>query len=199
MLNPMVWRLCASLLLSAVAAAAGCGPVDENVPNISRFNSQPPLPPNPGGVPGLRDGGTSGTSGFDPNTACDGNPAAFVGVECDVSFADDVFPILKANCATGGLCHNQDNRLGAPLAPDADANRYWQIFTNFEFRSPQNAALPYVNICSTDPAESAISCNLAEATSCGFPMPPRTTGFPALSEADFTTITEWLKCGAPNE
>lgn len=194
----MLLRLTARFLASALVlgGVGGCDPVDENVPSISGFNIDPPFPPReklPGG--GTNSGGNGGT--LDLSKICDGDPAASVGVDCDVSFQADVYPVIVARCASGGLCHQSDNTFGAKL--EGDANTYWNLLRRFPFRDTENKPLPYINICSTNPADSAISCSLVRngtSSNCGSPMPPPANE--KLTAAELSTLDAWLACGAPN-
>lgn len=195
MLGAMSRVLAASLVAAlALAGFAACEPIQENVPDVSGFNvnrpSAPPSNPNAG------DSGTGGA--FDPATYCNGGPVAANAVpDCGVSFKTDIYPFLSTGSGACGTvsCHTSSTNV-APYPLDGDPASVWNTLVNYSFRSRANTALQYVNICSTDPAQSGITCNLepkADLT-CGSLMPQ--TG--AMPSGNLALIAEWLTCGAPN-
>lgn len=185
----------AALASAALGAFVGCEPIQENVPDVSGFNvNRPTAPPsNPNG-----DGGTTGGA-FDPKTYCNGGPIAFEAVgTCDVSFAADIMPLVNAGsgaCGAGGCHATVTDKLPNPLGGGATPAQVWQTLVSFQLYNPAKQPIPYIDICSTDPARSAITCNLdfEAGKSCGTPMPDGTPLPPANREL----IATWLACGAP--
>lgn len=113
------------------------------------------------------------------------------GGACAISFKTNILPAFKtANCQTAGSCHGGTNPPNQPRIDPDDPAGMWTEFSNFKLSNGK----PYINPCSTDPAQSTIACNCNQAAPCGSVMPPG-TGLPANVVADIET---WLKCGSPN-
>ena len=178
-----VWLLVAQL---APAALVACERVPENYPTGDGFD--PHWPRSNGAF-------TDGGGVLDLATACGGGPAAALTIErCDVTWTKDVYPIIATSdtsCASGSSCHGPgDHKLngalgntkGVPASSDPSLavtpDSVWSVLVNFSFHDKAGTPIPYVDICSVDPAASGITCNLASNadTSCGVTMPEG--GFP---------------------
>lgn len=168
------------LLLAAIAAlpmaVAGCA--TEEIP--------------PYGDPAKVVGG-SGPSSSSGGT-CMGDPM------CTVSFANDVLPILetKGKCADQA-CHGTGAGTISLTAGDANALRA-------ELLGLSVANGPYI---ACDALEtSKMLCNLRvemgvmKPPNCGSLMPKvdldDTVDDARINQAEFTTIEEWILCGAPD-
>lgn len=177
------------LLFVALAGAPGCA--SEVIPTYG----------DPAQVAGGVGGGvtTTGPGGSGGNSTTSSTSTECVpDPECDVSFAEDVFPVLdtKGGCAAASPCH-QSGAKGLTLTP-GDVASYYQALTSYTLDSP---AEPYIAPC--DPAGSTILCNLqlsdgseSEFGKCGTLMPYTPAGSPTPAELDL--IKDWIACGAPN-
>jgi hypothetical protein len=138
------------------------------------------------------DGGPGGTAvGSKPRCVTAGGTQADAGA-CKVSFATEILSAFgNAGCASPN-CHGGVTPRNEPRIEPSDGPAMWQEFQNFTLSNGK----PYINPCSTDPATSTISCNLAAGPPalCGAHMPQGGQ----LTPADITKIEDWLKCGSPN-
>ncbi len=150
--------------------------------------------------PGTSSAATPDTPGSTPGAGGGAQPACVKsngtlidGGACAVSFAKDVLPALGAgNCQIVG-CHGGATPQSPPRVDPADGPAMWTEFAAFTLTNGK----PYINPCSTDPAASAIAQNVdgtAPKGSGGVIMPLGTQGLPAA----VAKITEWQKCGSPN-
>ena len=176
-----------SLLLVALVGLTGCA--SEVIPNYG----------DPAQVAGGVGGGapttsSSGSSTTTSTTATECTPDP----ECDVSFAEDVFPLLdtKGGCAAASPCH-QSGAKGLTLMP-GDVAGYYAALTGYTLDDPAD---PYIVPC--DPDKSTILCNLQLADGaqnpygkCGTSMPYTAAASPTPAELDL--IKDWIACGAPN-
>ncbi len=179
----------------ALTAAVACERVPENYPELSRFDGTRPELARIANTDG---GGGGGGGGINPDTFCNGAPIASQGQECSTSFATQIYPLLTAKnpggCTDGSTCHGgTEVTFGGPLG--VSPTDTWSRLAAFKFRTRDGEPLAYVDICSTDPAQSAITCNIDFAAACGSKMPKER---PELSTATKQLIEAWLKCGAPN-
>jgi hypothetical protein len=124
----------------------------------------------------------------------DGAPPALV-TSCDTSmctvkFSTDIFPYMQATGS--GLCSAANCHGGsqAPLMSSDDPVSTYSSFLNY---TVSGTSMRYVQPCA-DPSESGILCNLQSM--CGSAMP--INGGAAATTALIQKITDWLKCGAPN-
>jgi hypothetical protein len=139
------------------------------------------------------DGGGSGGGGGATNVPeCVKSGGALVdGGACTVSFKTDILAAFGvANCQTAGSCHGGATPPNQPRIDPGDGPGMWNEFASFKLSTGK----PYINPCSTDPAQSTIACNVNLAAPCGTVMPPA-IGLPADIVAKIDT---WLKCGSPN-
>ena len=116
---------------------------------------------------------------------------------CAVSFSKDIEPMFSTQSVWG--CTNMNCHGGTIQAPQITgvAAADYASLTAYSM----NFYRPYINPCSTDPAESSISCNIrTSGGSCDgmSEMPVLQYGNSAPTAAQLTTLTNWLKCGAPN-
>lgn len=110
---------------------------------------------------------------------------------CAVSWTTDVFPLLEStgsgSCGSAA-CHanggQQPNVLDGNATGTYNALKGYTLLDNVGYIVPGN----------TNPADSAMDCNLVTST-CGAVAMPQAPG--ALSQAQKTTIDTWIKCGAP--
>ena len=131
-----------------------------------------------GGGSGGGDGGGGGEGGVSAN--------------CTVSWSGTIFPYFESTgqgtCGTQ-LCHGGTN---APTIVDGNAAT---TFTNLTLYTING--LNYIATGNTNPASSAIECNIGITTpACGIAQMPEAPG--ALNATARTNITTWLACGAPN-
>lgn len=181
-------RLLPHALAPALVLALACERVPENAPGVTQFNGERPTPSYNEGA----DGGV-----VDLDTFCNGGPPVS-DPDCAVSFANQIYGILNApqpaGCVAGGACHGApDVQLGGPLDGTPDAT--WNLLVAYPFQNRASQKIPYVNICSTDPEQSGITCNLNFGAACGTKMPKNR---PEMDDASKQLIAEWLTCGAPN-
>jgi hypothetical protein len=112
---------------------------------------------------------------------------------CTVHWSTDIFPNMMSTgpwqCAAGSPCHGGSQ---APLMTDSDPTATYNALVAYSSKSLPHR---YVQPCA-DPSESGILCNLSTPSTCGSPMP--INGAMTLSAPQIQTITDWLKCGAPN-
>lgn len=176
----------AAVLVGGAAVLAACEPVQENEPNLSGFR-------------GIRPG--SGISrDRDAGTSCADGPLASEGVTCDVSFVTDVMPIFTDGPQACGAatCHATSADYDPqPLA--GDPTTVWTTLVTFTGgKGRDKGPLPYVNICSLDPEQSAFTCNVDPENTCGSTLMPYLATTP-LSTEKREIIRKWLACGAPNK
>lgn len=137
------------------------------------------------------DGGGGGGASGTPKCVAAGGQIVDGGA-CAVSFKTDILGAFgngKGNCGVTG-CHGGDPPQYEPPIDPGDPNKMWNVFQKFSLSNGK----PYINPCSTDPAQSTIACNINSATPCGSLM-PKGTPLPADVVTKFDT---WLKCGSPN-
>ena len=125
---------------------------------------------------------------------CNPDPA------CEVSFRDDVFPLLSqtAGCGSTG-CHAN---AVADFAFPSQAKTAREALLAYTFQGE----FGYVAPC--EPERSKLLCNLnltgdAEGPfgSCGSPMPKAiddAVDDKELTPADLKLVTTWIACGAPD-
>lgn len=136
------------------------------------------LPPSGGSTPGVDSGGTT------PQCA----PEAGAGT-CAVTFRSILESFRTAQCSAASSCHG--GATPPRINPD-DAAATYAALTSYTIVSNGK---PYVNPCSTNPADSSIICNLS-ATSCGVAMPQGAPG--TFDPAKLSDIQTWIGCGSPN-
>jgi hypothetical protein len=132
----------------------------------------------------VTDAGPTGTWTNAPvcwSTLVDGGP-------CSVKFSTDILPALSA--CTSTACHGGATPANQPRIDPTDAPGMWSGFSAFKLSNGK----PYINPCSTDPAQAAMSCNVNKAAPCGTVMPPGL----GLAADVVTKMDTWLKCGSPN-
>jgi hypothetical protein len=134
------------------------------------------------------DGGGTGAAGTPECVKAGG--ALIDGGPCAVSFKTILAAFKAASCQTAGSCHGGATPPNQPRIDPDDATGMWAEFASFKLSNGK----PYINPCSTDPAQSTIGCNVNATAPCGSVMPPG-LGLAANVVADIDT---WLKCGAPN-
>lgn len=166
--------------LLALAAVWGCA--SEEIPRY--------------GDPQRVGGGVGGTStGTTSSTGTGGTCTVDTG--CNVSFKDDLFPVLdqKAKCAFSPGCHG-DGKGGLTLT-EGDVAGYYDALTTFKLKDGSS------NIVPCDPADSKMLCNLKVSSgtnphgTCGTQlMPPNPANAPTPDE--LTNIEDWITCGSPN-
>ena len=148
----------------------------------------------PGGGSTSGGEGGAGSSGTGPRCVQSGG-AIVDGGPCTVSFTKDVLAAFGAVNATCGISGCHGGATPANLPPIDPGNASGNMYDEFQKFTASNGK-PYINPCSTDPAQSAIACNVNKAAPCGALMPQgNANGLPA----DVVTKLEtWLKCGSPN-
>lgn len=168
-----------------LAAIAACEPIEENEPELSGFSGRRPS----------AQGTTTDGGSIDEGTFCNGDPIAAVD-DCSVSFAESIYPIIStgpSSCGAPGCHATASDNVPNPLA-DPDPKVVWRLLVDYKFQDRAGGPLPYVNICSNDPEQSAITCNLDFDAPCGVAMPENVP----LASAEMAAIRTWLECGAPN-
>lgn len=138
--------------------------------------------------------GGAGASSSSGGATCTGDPM------CTVSFANDVVPILetKGKCADA-QCHGMGAGTITLTAGNAKKLRA-------ELLDLSVAGGPYI-ACDT-PENSKMLCNMrvemgvTKPPNCGGLMPKvdpdDTVDDARLNQSEYTTIEEWIKCGAPD-
>jgi hypothetical protein len=139
---------------------------------------------------GMTDGLAALCAGAGPIASPDGGP-------CPVSFQMTIYP--KYMAATGtwkcadAACHGP----GSLTSPSISDNPKTAYLSLANYKGASFAPKPYINPCVTDPAPSAMTCNLAGAC---LPLMPTTgvgvTGAMATT-AEQADVATWLACGAP--
>jgi hypothetical protein len=111
---------------------------------------------------------------------------------CTVSFATDVLGAFGKSSPACSLpsCHGGATPPNQPRIDPGDPSAMYTVFAAFKLSNGK----PYISPCSTDPAESTISCNLAATGGCGSHMPQGGQ----LDPTDLQKIDDWVKCGSPN-
>lgn len=176
--------------LVATALAAACA-VEETkyVGPEALVGKQPPPPKTTASGPVGDAGSAPLCNGAGP---IDGGP-------CAKSWKNDIYtPLVNGvwKCSDP-ICH-QDKPGGPAYQPaisDQDATRAWNALASYMITQKR-----YIDPCSTDPAVSAITCNL-QNPACGLAQMPY-TGLSVQGAAptpdQLATLATWLKCGAPN-
>lgn len=138
-------------------------------------------------------GGTSGGSSCTPS------------MNCAVSFQNDVMPILDdtAKCSATGACHGSSK--GQITLTKGDVFGTLNTLRDLELKNENLELVPYIVGC--DPAASYMLCNL-KLTSGNLPYEKCGSAMPkviddgiddmGLTDEQFKTIEEWIKCGAPS-
>jgi len=180
----------ATLVASSFAIVTGCLPEQERTSYGPAESLGPRKFPNPEPGNGTPPGGDGPA---DPNQLCNGQGPIDAG-DCAVKWSDIFTKTIAANgtlkCGQGG-CHNAGGT--SPEISGDDAKKAWDQLTKYKMGNPKAKDKPYINPCSKDPVESAIGCNLDGKNSCD-QMPP---GSGAAAD-EYTKITQWVQCGAPN-
>jgi hypothetical protein len=118
---------------------------------------------------------------------------------CDVSFRDDVFPVLAENARCGDAGCHATAIAQFEFPPDPGPAR--DALLEYVFQGSEGYVVP------CEPTQSKILCNLnlgeaSEPTElCGSPMPKLIDDDVAdepLDEAQRTAILAWIECGAPD-
>jgi len=197
---------------SAAWVAGACGNYvppdvasDQGPANALQGKTLPGPPDEEGGSGVASSSGTGSSSGSSSGTGSSSGaptgpflcetqtPAGTIvdGGTCSVSFQTDIFLKMQQggtwSCATAGTCH------GGVQPPLMTTNTAAAFYTSLATFTIPNSNLPYVNPCSTNPADSQFACNVASTGTCGDLMP--TTG--AIPAADQTAVATWVACGAP--
>ncbi len=151
-------------------------------------------------------GGCSSTSAASSTSssgvACTPDPS------CAVSWATDIFtPILDgpAGC-TAMTCHG--GGAGGITLTSGEASGAYTVLSAYTLLPAPGPAKPYIVPCS--PTASGFPCNMLVGAgggagggtnsygTCGTTMPLVLGGQTALTEAQISTIADWITCGAPN-
>jgi hypothetical protein len=111
---------------------------------------------------------------------------------CAVSWATAVYPIFESTgpgqCASVS-CHG--GGLTAPAITDGNAVGTYMTLAAYSLNGHA-----YIAAGDTNPANSAIECNLSVVQpACGALPMPAAPG--SLSATDLQTIDTWIRCGAP--
>jgi hypothetical protein len=211
-LGPMV--LASTMGLGAMIACSAA----ETPPDVPSYgppngiHGKTPAPPT-GSSSGGSSGGSSGSSGGSSGSSGgssggSGAPATFAcgtpvnGGTCNKSWTKDIYPKMKAGgawgCGTASGCHGTQGGVLPYVDPSDEHATY--VSLQKTMKNVGATELPYIDPCSTDPAQSLFVCNtLPQATACGASMP---TLVPSVGQAATTTqdqadILTWVKCGAP--
>ena len=185
---PLPLFVCAAsaglLLFAACTTDYQKGLEDPNFGNANALAGQ--RQPGPTSESAL-DGGAGGGGAGTPECVRAGG-AIVDGGDCAVSFKTILGAFKAANCGLAS-CHGSATPPNEPRIDPDDPAGMWPEFAGFKL---SNGSL-YINPCSTDPAASAIACNVNPAATCGALMPAG-VGLPINVVTDIET---WLKCGAP--
>ena len=104
-----------------------------------------------------------------------------------MSWSTDIFPLMQGTWGcTSTTCHG-----GASDTPFMTGSASAVYASLAEYTTLDS--LPFVNPCSTDPAESTFVCALTPG-GCGILMPeaPGT-----MTDGGVEEISTWVSCGAP--
>jgi hypothetical protein len=185
---------CACSVLGACALLGACGVEETKYVGPEALRGKEPPPPS---VPitgaGVPEGGA-------PGALCNG-AGPVDGGPCAKSWKTDIYePLIKgAWKCTNEICHLEGNENQAAYQPamsDKDATRAWNQLVAYSVTSKR-----YVDPCTTDPAVSAITCNLV-SPACGLAQMPYTgLGLQGVTNAtpdQLAVVATWLQCGAPN-
>ncbi|MGO9715313.1 MAG: hypothetical protein ACLQBL_41075 [Polyangiaceae bacterium] len=204
---------CLFVLLFGFGTAAACS--DSEPPDVPTYGppgalgSQSPDPPS--GVTSSSSGSSSGTasssgsgSGSSSGSGSGGTVTTFAcetggvtivdGGPCTVSWSTTIYPAIQGawGCSAAAPCHTTE-----PPVMTGSASAVYASLANYTSASLLGNNNPYINPCSTAPAESNFVCN-TQATGttglCGTSMP--LVGGP-LTAAATTEIATWVACGAP--
>lgn len=107
---------------------------------------------------------------------------------CTVTFKTDILPGM-AICATTS-CHGGANPAYQPPINLEDPDATWNELASFKHTN----GTPYINPCSTVPADSALLCNVNKNGTCGVLMPPNQ----GQGEDFIAKLNTWATCGSPN-
>jgi hypothetical protein len=130
--------------------------------------------------------------------------ACTVDTTCAVSWATDIFtPILDgpAGC-TAMTCHG--GGAGGITLTTGEPTGAYMVLTGYTLLPAPGPAKPYIVPCS--PSASGFPCNMLLGAgggtnsygTCGTNMPLVLGGEMALTEAQVSTIADWITCGAPD-
>lgn len=183
MASRFVFFSVATVASLAVAVAVGCN-IDPNThygdhAGLSKDNL--PAPPSSDG------GGLDGA-------LCNGK-GPIDGGPCSVSWKNDIWPMMSSSgvwkCGDS-KCHGAQANQPGNLNNEDNAYAALVGWTG-------TGGKPYINPCSTDPAQSAYVCNLDTTTACGTRMPysDNVLGSGPALPADSAKLQTWVKCGAP--
>ena len=184
--------------VSVVAASfAACGgEVDTHYgPPSGLTGKSPPLPSGGSGDSGTGNPPVTTGDGGKPNALCGGNGPVDGGA-CAVSWKTNIYAKMGAvgawKCADAN-CHGTFGG-NPPYIMGSNSHADYVALTVAKI-----TAKPYLNPCSTDPAQSTIACNVgATAPLCGLgPMPFTTNGATPLTAAEKADLMTWVASGSP--
>ncbi|WP_394836873.1 hypothetical protein LVJ94_08190 [Pendulispora rubella] len=180
----------ATLVAGSFAIMTGCLPDQERTSYGPAEGGKRQFPaPEPGNGAPAGDGGTP-----DPGQIC-GSSGPIDAGPCRVSWKTQIFPSLAATGSLGcgkTSCHNAGGT--SPTISAENATDAWNQLVAHSFSKDPKKDKKYINPCSVDPDDSAILCDLDGQKTCGKGMPPGSGGSPD----DVKNITDWVKCGSPN-
>jgi hypothetical protein len=175
-------------------AAAACTAGDDFLPTYGAANGLAGMSPATStAATGDDDGGGSGTGG---GCVAGSTPALYIdGGTCSVSFSKDIEGFMSSptqwDCVNSS-CHGSG--LQQPQITGTASVDY-PVLTKYSM----NFNRPYLNPCSTDPAQSSISCNLIPESCDDMTQMPEPIGNNAkATTAQLAMLNTWLQCGAPN-
>jgi hypothetical protein len=176
----------AAALVGAGVAVAACTAGDDFLPAYGVAN----------GLAGKSPALATTATGDDGGGTTGGSCTIDAGT-CAVSFSKDIEPMFSTQSVWG--CTNMNCHGGTLQTPQITGTPALDYPTLTAYST--NFTRPYINSCSTDPAQSSISCNITTTgDSCDgmSAMPVLQYGNSAPTTTQLAMITTWLQCGAPN-
>jgi hypothetical protein len=201
-------RYAGGLAASFFFVVAACSAVEENQPgNFSALAygvKAPGLEKPPATAttcPGVAvDSATTPTQDAASDASSDAkdaqSEAAVVVVapdNCKTIFVDKIVPYLQGSCSG---CHTAP--LGGSLNLSADKGTWRDDLVAAQTTS--SLKLPYVNVCTTDPQQHPMYCNIvdcADLSKTGGNAMPKYKPDPRLAPEEKVTLEAWIKCGSP--
>jgi hypothetical protein len=122
------------------------------------------------------------------------------GGACAVSWKNTIYPKYMSAAGTwkcaDANCHGPGSAQLPPISDDP-LKAYLTLATTKGSGLTSFATKVYINPCSTDPAQAALSCNLLGSCTPIMPVTGGSVSSAGATAAENADVDTWLKCGSP--